>query len=84
MGASDEKSGFVFERVNTDFLSQNGIMGPVVSAQSGTSDEPFVFVTANGTIDEEGFDTYLKSPFLNGLDHFEECVKFWFDFRVRY
>ena len=80
--SSDEASGFIFERVTSQYLQNNGISGPEIS-HLGYADDPFVYVTANGTVDEKGFNTLLKSPLLNGRDHSEECFHFWFDFNVR-
>ena len=80
--SSDEASGFTFERVTSEYLQNNGISGPEIS-HLGYADDPFVYVTANGTVDEKGFNTLLKSPLLNGRDHSEECFHFWFDFNVR-
>lgn len=71
----------MFERVTSDFLSTAGIDGPKLS-HFGFGNDPFVFVTANGTVDEIGFSTSLRSPYLNGMDHAQECLRFWFDFQV--
>ena len=79
--ASDQVSGFVFDRVTAADLQQSGIAGPVTS-HFGKNDDPFVFVTANGTVDEKGTVTIIKSPLLKGKEHPEECFHFWFDFRV--
>ena len=79
--STDEASGFIFQRVTSGFLQNNGMEGPEISHHESKNDS-FVYVTATGTLDETGYNTILKSPLLNGKDHSEECFHFWFNFKV--
>ena len=79
VGATDEASGFVFVRTNSQQLNQDEIQGPE-SAHSGLEDDFFVFVTTKDTKDEPGYATTLESPYLIGSQHQEECMEFWFEY----
>ena len=79
VGATDEASGFVFVRTNSQQLNQDDIQGPE-SAHSGLEDDFFVFVTTKDTKDEPGYATTLESPYLIGSQHQEECMEFWFEY----
>ena len=83
VGASNEESGFIFQRTTSLLLADEDIFGPEYG-HSGFEDDYFAYVTTHGTADfQHDFATYLQSPYLIGSQHPEECLEFWFEFPVR-
>ena len=82
IGASNEESGFVFQRTTSKLLADDKIPGPE-SGHSGDENDYFAYATTHGTADfQHDFATYLQSPYLIGSQHPEECLEFWFEYPV--
>lgn len=81
--ASNEASGFAFQRQTSSNLEANFVPGPDLS-HLGSKDDFFVFLTPKGVTEGEQEYVELKSAVFIGKLHPSECFQFWFNFQVRY
>ena len=81
--ASNPGSGFEYQRLTSQIINENGMTGPE-SAHSGSREDFFVFLTANGVGGGEKESAELKSAYFSTFQHPKECFQFWFNFEASF